>query len=163
VASWQQAVAGAAFLACISALFAACGNDPAPPPAAQRWQDPGYVESGGLRLHYALTPTLDLAAGIAGSYGIEQRDNLALLTLTWSASGGAIAQPPQYPAPRATAVTLTGRRLPLVLERRDAATGPTWLATVVFRDREPLTIEIEARLPTTGSLATRFTRTLSDG
>lgn len=163
MASWQQPASGAAILACICALFAGCGNGAAPPPAAHSWQDPGYVESGGLRLHYALTPTLDLPATIAGSYGIEQRRNLALLALTWSAHAGAGDPRPPDAAPRATAVTLTGRRLPLALERRESATGPTWLATVAFRDREPITIEIEAPLPDAGPLAARFTRTLAEG
>jgi len=161
VASWQQPVARTAILACLCALLAGCGGGEAPPPAARPWRDPGYVEAGGVRLHYALTATVDLPAEIAGSYGIDQRRNLALLTITCSpglGAGGARSEPASLSA---TALTLTGRRLPLALERRDSATGATWLATVEFRDREPITIEIEASSASAAALTARFTRTLA--
>ncbi len=63
-------------------LLASCGGNPEPVPEATPYTDPGFAEAGDYRLHYALTMTSDLPSGIAGSYGIVPRRNLALLTLT---------------------------------------------------------------------------------
>lgn len=141
------------------ALLAACGDSPAPVSPAQPYTDPGYADAGALRLHYALTPTLDLPAEIAGSYGIVQRRNLALLTLTLvprDAPGTARVAASELTA---TAISLTGLRTPLALTRHDDAGGPSWLATVEIRHRVPVTIEIRLRA-TAGApeIATRWTR-----
>lgn len=132
-------------VACAALLLAGCRDGGGPPPPARPFADPGFVEAANWRLHYALTPTLDLPSAIAGSYGIEQRDNLALLTITFAARGGAA--PPVFDGAtaEATAVSLTGHRAPLPLRRTAERGEPTWLATVVVRDREPVTIEIRAR------------------
>jgi hypothetical protein len=136
----------ALFLPCFAlALLAACGDAAAPPPPAQPYPDPGFAEAGELRLHYALTPTLDLPAEIAGSYGIVQRRNLALLTIALvprNAPGTARIAARELSA---TAISLTGLRTPLALARHDDAGGPTWLATVEIRHRVPVTIEIRLR------------------
>ena len=58
-------------------LAAGCGGSPGPVAAAAPYVDPGFVEAGDYRLHYALTLARDLPAAIAGSYGIVQRPNLA--------------------------------------------------------------------------------------
>ena len=140
-------------------LLAACGGSPEPVAEATPYLDPGFVESAGHRLHYALTPTLDLPAAIAGSYGIEQRKNLALLTV-------AIApRDPRAGAEMATArvdadaVSLTGIRQPLALSRRDEPGAATWIATVDVRHRVPITIEIRARATADGTeMRARLTR-----
>lgn len=136
----------AVFSACFSlALLAACGDAAAPPPPAQPYADPGFADAGDLRLHYALTPTLDLPAEIAGSYGIVQRRNLALLTITpvpRDSPGTARIAASELTA---SAISLTGLRTPLALARHDDAGGPTWLATVEIRHRVPVTIEIRLR------------------
>jgi hypothetical protein len=138
-------------------LLAACGSPAVPPPPAAPYTDPGFVEAGDSRLHYALTPTQDLPSEIAGSYGIVQRRNLALLTIVITALDGTRRG---ASALTATAVSLTGLRQPVRLARHDAATGPTWLATVAIRDREPVTIEIRAHTQAGGpEIAARFTRT----
>ena len=145
--------------ACLLALAVACGDQPAPPPPAQPYTDPGFVAVGELRLHYALTPTLDLPAEIAGSYGIVQRRNLALLTLTLVARDGAVASRGAASEISATAIALTGERNVLTLVRHDEAGGPTWLALVEVRHRVPVTIEIRARAtPQAPAITARWTR-----
>ncbi|HEY7740921.1 MAG TPA: DUF4426 domain-containing protein [Steroidobacteraceae bacterium] len=142
--------------ACAMLLLAACGPGDAPPPAAQPYTDPGYVDAGDYRLHYAMTPTTDLPSEIAGSYGIVQRRNLALLTIALGTRDGRLTEAAGL---EAAAVSLTGLRQPLVLARHDTVTGPTWLAMVGIRDREAVTIEILARAPGTGpEIKARFTR-----
>jgi len=137
-------------------LLAACGAGDTPPPPARPYTDPGYVDAGDFRLHYALTQTTDLPSEIAGSYGIVQRRNLALLTIALSARDG---RPAAAAGLEAAAVSLTGLRQPLALARHDTATGPTWLATVAIRDREAVTIEVRARAATAGpEISARFTR-----
>jgi len=144
---------------CLLALAAACGDQPAPPPPAQPYADPGFVDAGDLRLHYALTPTLDLPAEIAGSYGIVQRRNLALLTITLVPRDGAVASRLAASETTATAIALTGERKALTLVRHDEAGGPTWLATVEVRHRVPVTIEIRARAtPEQPAITARWTR-----
>lgn len=147
--------------ACLLALGAGCGERPAPPPPAQPYADPGFVAAGDLRLHYALTPTLDLPAEIAGSYGIVQRRNLALLTITLVPRNAAGAPRVAMSELTATAIALTGERNELLLVRHDEAGGPTWLATVDVRHRVPVTIEIHARAtPAQPAITARWTRVL---
>jgi hypothetical protein len=103
--------------------------------------------------------TRDLPSEIAGSYGIEQRRNLALLAITLMSqdAGEGIRLAPS--ALSATAVQLTGARQALALTRHDAAGGPTWLATVEVRHRVPVTIEIRARAtPESPEMSARLTR-----
>jgi hypothetical protein len=148
-------------LLCLLACFAACGSPPPPPPAAIPYTDPGFIASGNVRLHYALTPTLDLPAGIAGSYGIVQRRNLALLTITIVLQGAPAATRLVASELSATAIALTGERKPLALARHDDAGGPTYLATVDVRHRVPVTIEIQARVSADSPRITaRWTRQL---
>ncbi len=141
------------------ALASACGGDPEPVAEAAPYLDPGLVESGGYRLHYAVTPTLDLPAAIAGSYGIVQRPNLAVLTVAIvprDARADAAVADAQV---EATAVSLTGERRALALARRDEPGGATWIATVEMRHRVPFTIEIRARAtPDEPLLRARLTR-----
>jgi hypothetical protein len=137
-------------------LLAACGSPAVPPPPAAPYTDPGFVEAGDSRLHYALTPTQDLPSEIAGSYGIVQRRNLALLTIALTARDGTRRETGDLAA---TAVSLIGLRQPIGLARHDSATGPTWLAMVAIRDREAVTIEIRARADGAGpEVNARFTR-----
>ncbi len=145
-------------MACAPFLLAACGAGDAPPPPARPYADPGFVDAGAHRIYYALTPTAELASEIAGSYGIVPRRNLALLTIALASAERA---PPGASRMDATAIMLTGQRLPLALARHDSASGPTWLATLELRDREPVTIEIRARLDASApAFVARFTRTL---
>ena len=126
-------------------LLASCGDSAAPIPPALPYADPGFVSAGEHRMHYALNLTRDLPSEIAGSYGIEQRRNLALLTITLmsqDADGGARFAPI---ALSATAIQLTGTRQALALTRHNETGGPTWLTTVKVRHRVPVTIEIRAR------------------
>ena len=140
-------------------LLAACGGAPSPPPPARPYADPGFVASGEFALHYALTPTLDLPAEIAGSYGIVQRRNLALLTITLVRRAGPGSARVAVRELDATAVSLTGERRALALTRHDDAGGPTWLATVEVRHRVPVTIEIHARATAESpGISTRWTR-----
>jgi len=141
------------------AMLAACDGDPEPVPQAPPYTDPGFVEAGAWRMDYALTMTRDLPSAIAGSYGIEQRPNLALLTVTLAPAEARVGPQPAAPAVEATAVALTGERTSLALARRDEANVPTWLASVEVRHRVPVTIEIRARA-TAGApeLRARLTR-----
>ncbi|MGH8196694.1 MAG: DUF4426 domain-containing protein [Steroidobacteraceae bacterium] len=126
-------------------LLASCGGSPAAVPPATPFTDPGFAEAGDHRLHYALTLTRDLPSEIAGSYGILQRRNLALLTIALivrDSNGGARLDAFEL---EATMVALTGERKTLALTRHDEADGPTWLAPVEVRHRVPVTIEIRAR------------------
>jgi hypothetical protein len=153
----RSAARAAALLA--AALFAACGEAPESVPEAPAYRDPGFVEAEGWRLHYALTPSLDLPAGIAGSYGIVQRPNLAVLVIALEPSDARAAGPDAAASASATAVGLTGERAPLALVRRDEAGRPTWLASVEVRHRVPVTIEIQARAtPAAPPLVARLTR-----
>jgi hypothetical protein len=124
---------------------AACGESPAPPPPAIPFQDPGAVEAGAHRLRYALTLTTDLPAEIAGSYGIVQRRNLALLVLTLERRDAQPGNRIDAEYIEAETVSLTGHRHALALARHDEPGGPTWLAPVEVRHRVPLAIEIRAR------------------
>jgi len=114
-------------------------------PPAQPFTDPGFAAAGEHELHYALVMTRDLPSGIARSYGIVPRRNLALLTITLmprSAIGGTRRAATLL---EATSIALTGEREKLVLVRHDEPGGPTYLATVTVRHRVPVTIEIRAR------------------
>lgn len=140
-------------------LAAGCGESPQSVPAAAPYLDPGFIEAGNYRLHYALTPARDLPAAIAGSYGIEQRNNLAVLTIAIAprdpGAGAALAGA----RAKATAVSLTGERKPLALARRDEPGGATWTGTLEVRHRVPITIEIEAHATSEGPpLRARLTR-----
>ena len=140
-------------------LAAGCGGSPEPVAEAPPYRDPGFVEAAGYRMHYALTLSRDLPAAIAGSYGSEQRKDLAVLTV-------AIA--PSVPRPdvgdaasqvEADAVSLLGTRRPLALSRHDEPGAETWIATVDVRHREPITIEIRSRATAEGpALRARLTR-----
>lgn len=140
-------------------LVAGCGETPEPVAAAPPYLDPGFVEAGDWRLHYALTLARDLPAAIAGSYGIEQRRNLALLTIALVSRDAGTGLAPEAARVEADAVTLTGAREALALSRHDEARGATWLATLEVRHRVPVTIEIRARA-TAGSppMRARLTR-----
>jgi uncharacterized protein DUF4426 len=132
-------------IAAVLAMLAACGGDAEPVPQAPACTDPGFVEAGAWRMDYALTMTRDLPSAIAGSYGIEQRPNLALLTVTLAPADSREGPPPAAPVVEATAIALTGERTALALARRDESNVPTWLASVAVRHRVPVTIEIRAR------------------
>ena len=107
--------------------------------------DPGFVEAGGYRLHYALTLASDLPAVIAGSYGIQPRPNLAVLTIAIAPRDPGAGAPLADARVDATAISLTGERTALALSRHDESGGATWIGTVDVRHRVPFTIEIEAR------------------
>lgn len=144
---------------CALALVPACGRDPERVPEAPAYADPGLVEAEGWRLHYALTATQDLPSAIAGSYGIVQRPNLAVLVIALEARPPLQSHSSDAPRVEATAVGLTGTRVPLALARRDDVGLPTWLATVEVRHRVPITIEIRARATAAGpTLRARLTR-----
>lgn len=139
-------------------LLASCGDSVAPIPAALPYADPGFVAAGEYRLHYAWILTRDLPPEIAGSYGIVQRHNLALLTITL-ASQDADGLRLAASALTATSILLTGQRQALALTRHDDAGGPSYLATVDVRHRVPVTIEIRARAtPASPELRARVTR-----
>lgn len=144
-----------------AALFLAtgCGGRPAPVPEAPPYLDPGFVEAGEYRLHYALTLARDLPSAIAGSYGIVQRRNLAVLTVALTPRDPRAAVTIREPAVEATAIGLTGERRQLALSRRDEPGGATWLATVEVRHRVPIAIAIRARATPEGpELRARLTR-----
>ncbi len=135
-----------------------CGGSPEPVPPAASYEDPGFVEAGDFRLRYALTLSTDLPAEIAGSYGIVQRRNLALLVLTLERRAAA-GQRVDAESVEAESVALTGERHVLALARHDDPGGPTWLAPVEVLHRVPLTIEIRARATAASpALRARLTR-----
>jgi hypothetical protein len=138
---------------------AACGRNAEPVPEAAPYADPGFVEAGGWRLHYALTASGDLPSAIAGSYGMEQRPDRAVLVIALE-PGGASSPPDAAAATaEADAVGLTGEREALALRRSDEAGRPTWIASVAVRRRVPVTIEIRARAtPAAPELRARLTR-----
>lgn len=136
-----------------------CGDDPGIPPPAREFSDPGFVSVGAVRLNYALTLTSDLAPAIAGSYDIVQRRNLALLAITITPAAGAGTERLTAIELNAEAVTLMGERQALPLRRVNEHGGPTYLATVTVRHREPITIEIRARTVAQGpEINARWTR-----
>jgi len=140
-------------------LAAGCGGSPAPAPEAAPYLDPGFVETGEYRLHYALTLARDLPAAIAGSYGIVQRRNLAVLTVALTPRDPRAGAAIEAPAVEAAAVSLTGLRRELALSRLPEPGGATWVATVDVRHRVPVTIEIRARATPGGpALRARLTR-----
>jgi hypothetical protein len=144
-------------LTCLA--ISACGGDPGGPVQAREFADPGFVTAGGLRLYYALTLVSDLPPAIAGSYAVVQRRNLALLTITLAPATGIGAERLAANELEAAAVTLIGMRQALPLRRVDEAGGPTYLAEVTVRDREPITIEIRARAVAGGpEITARWTR-----
>ncbi len=148
-------------IATILALVAitACSGGPEPPPEAPPYTDPGFVEAGGYRLYYALTLTGDLPSGIADSYGIVQRPNLALLAITIQPIGTRAVSAVNVAEVEATLVSLTGMRQEVTLRRHLEAGLPTWLATVGVHHRLPFTIEIRARAtPSSPELRVRLTR-----
>jgi hypothetical protein len=144
-------------LACLA--IGACGGGQDKPPTAQEYADPGFVMAAGVRLYYALTLTSDLPPAIAGSYAVVQRSNLALLTITLAPEAAAGTGRIAASEIDATAVTLLGERQALLLRRVDEPGGPTYLAEVTVRDREPITIEIRARAVSNGpEITARWTR-----
>jgi hypothetical protein len=150
---------GRAVLVFLGLAATACGGGPAPVPPAIPYQDPGVVEAGAHRLRYALTLTTDLPAEIAGSYGIVQRRNLALLVLTLERRDAQPGNRVDAERMEAETVSLTGERHALALSRHADPGGPTWLAPVEVRHRVPLAIEIRARATTAGpEIRARLTR-----
>ena len=144
-------------LACLT--ICGCGEDPGTPPPAREFADPGFVTAGVVRLYYALTLTSDLPPAIAGSYNIVQRRNLALLTITLAPAAAAATERLAAIELNAEAVTLIGERQALSLRRVNEPGGPTYLATVTVRHREPITIEIRARTVADGpEITARWTR-----
>lgn len=140
-------------------LLASCGDRPAPIPAALPYADPGFVDAGEHRLRYALVMTRDLPSEIAGSYGIVQRRNLALLTITLTSRNADAGARLAAAELAATSVLLTGQRQALALTRHDESGGPSYLATVEVRHRVPVTIEIRARATPAGpEMTARTTR-----
>jgi hypothetical protein len=135
---------GLSLLVFLGLAATACGGNPAPVPPAIPYQDPGAIEAGAYRLRYALTLTTDLPAEIAGSYGIVQRRNLALLVLTLERRDAAPGTRVGAERMQAETISLTGERHALELSRHEDPGGPTWLAPVEVRHRVPLAIEIRA-------------------
>lgn len=122
------------------AVLAACGGS-STPPAARPYEDPGMVDGGHYRMYYALTLTEDLPSEIAGSYGIKQRRNLALLTIATQARQPEGTLAPVTIPVQAERVGLLGDRRQLALR----ATGPgSWIALVEVADREAFSIELRA-------------------
>ncbi len=137
----------------------ACGSDTGGPRPAREFSEPGFVVAGDVRLNYALTLTDDLPPAIAGSYAIVQRPNLALLTITLAPAAGDGTERIAALELEARAVTLLGERQALSLRRVNESGGPTYLATVKVRNREPITIEIRARtVPGGPEITARWTR-----
>ena len=158
-ASVSRNVRALAATAAALVLAAGCGDNPEPVAEAAPYLDPGFVEAGGYRLHYALTLASDLPAVIAGSYGIQPRPNLAVLTIAIAPREPGAGAPLADARVDATAVTLTGVRTALALSRHDESGGATWIGTVDVRHRVPFTIEIEARAISGGPLLrARLTR-----
>ena len=144
-------------LSCLT--ICGCGDHPGSPPPAREFADPGFVTAGDVRLYYALTLTSDLPPAIAGSYDIVQRPNLALLTITIAPAAGTGTKRLAAAELQAEAVTLIGERQALSLRRVNEPGGPTYLATVTVRHREPITIEIRARTVANGpEISARWTR-----
>lgn len=135
---------GLALLVFLGVAATSCGGNPAPVPPAIPYRDPGAVEAGAYRLRYALTLTTDLPAEIAGSYGIVQRRNLALLVLTLERRDAAPGKRVGAERMQAETISLMGERHSLELARLEEPGGPTWIAPVEVRHRVPLTIEIRA-------------------
>jgi Domain of unknown function (DUF4426) len=150
---------GPARAACLVALLmlASCGDPPATIPAALPYVDPGFIDAGEHRLHYALVMTRDLPPEIAGSYGIVPRRNLALLTITLASRNADDRARLAAAQLTATSVLLTGQRQALALARHDAAGGPSYLAMLEVRHRVPVTIEIRARATAAGPEVTART------
>jgi hypothetical protein len=141
------------------ALAAGCGGSPEPVAEARPYLDPGFVESRDHRLHYALTLSRDLPAAIAGGYGIERRENLAVLTIAMLPRDPRAGTAIDSPQVEADAVSLTGARRALALSRRDEPGAATWIAPVDVQHRVPVTIEIRARAVKDGPLLrARLTR-----
>jgi len=139
--------------------LAGCGGAPSGPAPARPYADPGFVDAGDVRMHYALTPTSDLPSEIAGSYGLLQRRNLALLTIAFTSRATGVAPRINAMELDAVAVTLLGEHKPLVLRRIDEGGGPTYLATLDVRHRESITIEIRARVAVDApEIVSRWTR-----
>lgn len=144
-------------ICCLAAC--GCSDDPGAPPAAREFADPGFVTAGNVRLYYALTLTNDLPPAIAGSYDIVQRPNLALLTIAIAPASGAATERLAAIELNAEAVTLIGERQALSLRRVNELGGPTYLATVMVRHREPITIEVRARTVADGpEISARWTQ-----
>ena len=144
-------------LSCLA--LGACGSGPDKPPPAREYADPGFVTASGVRLYYALTLVSDLPPAIAGSYAVVQRPNLALLTITLAPASGIGTERLAANELEASAVTLIGERQALPLRRVNEAGGPSYLAEVTVRDREPITIEIRARAIAGGpEITARWTR-----
>ena len=148
-----------AAMVALLAVAAACGRDPEPVPEAPAYTDPGFVEGGGWRMHYALTASQDLPSAIAGSYGIVQRPDRAVLVIALEATAPQAPAPAFAPSAEAESIGLTGEREAIALARRDEGGRPAWVATVAVRRRVPVTIEIRVRAtPESPPLRARLTR-----
>ncbi len=143
--------------ACLAA--GGCADNSGVPPPAPAFADPGFVSAGDIRLNYALTLTRDLDPAIAGSYGIVPRPNLALLVITLAPAMDARSGRIAAVQLEAEAVTLIGDRQALPLRLVNEHGGPTYLAAVAVRHREPITIVISARAYADGpDIRARLTR-----
>lgn len=130
----------AGLAACL--LLVACGGG-APQPAQPIAPPQSSVElEGPLRVHYNLVPTLALGEAVAREYGVERRNDSALLLLALrrpTADGDETMADGQFSA---QAVDLSGRRQPVALRQVSTGDYTDHVGTVETGPRDSVRIEV---------------------
>lgn len=132
--------------ACLAAvLLGACGADSRSPPVpARAYEDPGFVAAGTHEMHYAAIKASSLPAGVAAEYGILQRSDRLVVSVS-------VLERPPGTLPVATQAQVTGTWRALIGEPRGldfrsvtAAGSVSYVAEAPLRDREPIVLELVA-------------------
>lgn len=147
-------------------VLAGCGGgEPPAPVVARPYEDPGFVADSEFEMRYGTLPAGELAAGLATAYGVDRRQDLALLSVSVLRR-----RPGATPLPVAADVSgslsgLLGEVRTLEFRMLDAAGGVSYLAKFEVRDRQPLTLQFEARphAEPTRLLRARITREFATG
>jgi hypothetical protein len=140
IPSLRAAVAGLA-----AVLLGACGADaPLPPVPARAYEDPGFVAAGTHEMRYAAIQASSLPAGVAAEYGILQRSDRLVVSVS-------VLERPADTLPVAAQAQVTGTWRALVGEPRaldfrsvTAAGSVSYVAEAPLRDREPIVLELVA-------------------
>jgi len=145
-------------------VLAGCGGgEPPAPVAARPYEDPGFVADGEFEMRYGTLLAAELAPDLASAYGIDRRQDLALLSVSILRRRPGATPLPVTAGVSGSLSTLLGEQRALEFRRLDVAGSVSYLAQFEARDRQPFALQFEARPEAAPArvLRARITRELS--